>query len=207
MRREKPETWYAIAQQNGTMIKKREGKIVYLGSQKVEFKEKTENDEVNHQIRLIYKVTEETILPDGQTLLMPKIEVDTYWTSLPDEPKVIIELYEKHGTSEQFHSEIKTDLDLERLPSGKFATNNLVLHPGVLAYNILRIIGQMMVCSTKTPLRKKAQRRRIRTVIHNLIYYLACRLVYHARQYKLSFGHHSPWFLVFKEIYQKLSYV
>ena len=25
---------------------------------------------------------------------------------------------------EQFHSEIKTDLDLERLPSGKFDTND-----------------------------------------------------------------------------------
>ena len=30
-----------------------------------------------------------------------------------------------HGTSEQFHSEFKTDLDIEQLPSGKFATNAL----------------------------------------------------------------------------------
>ncbi len=28
-----------------------------------------------------------------------------------------------HDTSEQFHSEFKTDMNLERLPSGKFATN------------------------------------------------------------------------------------
>ena len=39
----------------------------------------------------------------------------------------IIDLYSDHGTSEQFHSEFKTDMDIERLPSGKFATNQLVL--------------------------------------------------------------------------------
>lgn len=40
----------------------------------------------------------------------------SYITSLPDVPSTIIELYQDHRTSEQFHSEIKTDLDLERLP-------------------------------------------------------------------------------------------
>jgi hypothetical protein len=33
----------------------------------------------------------------------------------------VIELYRQHATSEQFHSEFKTDLDLERLPTGKFS--------------------------------------------------------------------------------------
>lgn len=32
-------------------------------------------------------------------------------------------------------------MDLERLPSGKFDTNALILKLGMLAYNILRIIG------------------------------------------------------------------
>ncbi|OIQ58497.1 hypothetical protein MOTE_18670 [Moorella thermoacetica] len=41
-----------------------------------------------------------------------------------------------------FSKLIKNDLDLERLPSGKFATNDLVLHLGVFAYNILRLLGQ-----------------------------------------------------------------
>ena len=54
----------------------------------------------------------------------------------------MIELYHQHGTSEQFHSEIKSDMDLERLPSGKFATNALVLSLGQVAYNILRLCGQ-----------------------------------------------------------------
>jgi hypothetical protein len=33
---------------------------------------------------------------------------------------------------EQFHSEFKTDLDIARLPSGKFATNALVQASSVL---------------------------------------------------------------------------
>ena len=42
----------------------------------------------------------------------------------------------------QYHSEIKTDIDVERLPSGKFESNKLVLELTMIAYNILRIIGQ-----------------------------------------------------------------
>ncbi len=33
-------------------------------------------------------------------------------------------------------------MDLERLPSGKFTTNALILELGMIAYNILRMIGQ-----------------------------------------------------------------
>ena len=33
-------------------------------------------------------------------------------------------------------------MDMERLPSGKFETNELVLELAILAYNILRMIGQ-----------------------------------------------------------------
>ncbi|SHM83503.1 Transposase DDE domain-containing protein [Caldanaerovirga acetigignens] len=57
---------------------------------------------------------------------MPEIEVSTYYTSLlEEEPEVIEALYAEHGTIEQFHSELKSDMDLERLPSGKFETNDL----------------------------------------------------------------------------------
>lgn len=54
---------------------------------------------------------------------------------------------------EQFHSEIKTDLDLGRLPSGKFATNDLVLHFAILAYILLRIVGQKNLKRGDTPLK------------------------------------------------------
>lgn len=94
------------------------------------------------KLRIVFEVIERTIDKTGQTLLMPELEVATYWTSRADEPKTIFALYHEHGTMEQFHSEIKSELDLERLPSGKFATNSLVLHIGMLAYNLLRLIGQ-----------------------------------------------------------------
>ncbi len=69
---------------------------------------------------------------------------------------------------EQYHSEVKTDVDLERLPSGKFATNRLVLHLACLTYNLLRVICQATIGREDVPLRKAAQRRRIRTVIQIL---------------------------------------
>ena len=44
---------------------------------------------------------------------------------------------------EQFHSEIKTDFDLERLASGKFDCNDLILRLGMLAYSCLRLTGEL----------------------------------------------------------------
>lgn len=200
LRNEKPESWLAIAKENGPGCIERKGKTVYMGSVMKKPKD------FDAPVRVIYKVIERTILANGQTLLVPEIEVETYWTSLPDPAHKIIDLYHGHGTCEQFHSEIKSDLDLERLPSGKFATNNLVLHFGIFAYNILRVIGQMTVKLAKdvVPLRKKAQRRRIRTVIQNLIT-MASRLVYHARRLKLRFGRYSLWLGTFQRLYAALT--
>lgn len=82
----------------------------------------------------------------------------------------VIELYHNHAVCEQYHSEIKTDMDIERLPSGKFATNALILKLGMLAYNILRIIGTEAMKQNDMPVRHKTiKRRRIRTVIDRLI--------------------------------------
>jgi hypothetical protein len=105
-----------------------------------------------------------------------------------------------HGTSEQFHSEIKTDLDLERLPAGKFATNDLVLHTGLFAYNLLRIMGQESLREDDAPIRGNVKRRRIRTVIQNIVY-MAARYVRHARNICLNFGSNSPWFRTARRLY------
>lgn len=43
----------------------------------------------------------------------------------------------KRCASEQFHSEFKTNLDIERLPSVRFASNALALNVSMLAYNLL----------------------------------------------------------------------
>jgi hypothetical protein len=97
------------------------------------------------------RAVERTIDKKGQLLLIPEIELEGWWTTLDLPPKDVIRLYEDHGTSEQFHSEIKTDMDIERLPSGKFSTNALILTLGGLAYNILRAIGQMGLVDGMSP--------------------------------------------------------
>ncbi len=84
------------------------------------------------------RVIERTIDKHGQHLLIPDIEIEGWWSSLEFDDEAIIALYADHATSKQFHREFKTDLDIERLPSGKFATNALVLACAAFAYNVLR---------------------------------------------------------------------
>lgn len=193
IRKESPEEWLALAKKNGEYYLERPGKEVYTGHTYID-------RGLEEPLRVVFKVILRTIDAKDQILLIPDIEVQTFWTSLPDKPEVIIQQYQGLGTMEQFHSEFKTDMDLERFPSGKFATNELVLTLGVVSYNMLRFIGQQSLLVKDTPLRKQAQRRRVRTVIQNLIT-IAAKLVYHARRYKLRFGRHSPWMNALKRIY------
>ena len=153
---------------------------------------------------MVFCVTLQTMEADGHALLIPKVEVETYWTSLSDDVATVVELYRAHGTSEQFHSELKTDLDLERLPSGKFQTNELVLLLGMVAYNLLKLIGQESLQETDAPIRKQVSRRRVRSVMQDLAY-LACRLVKHARRWMLSFGRNCPWFKTWRRVYLRFA--
>ena len=88
---------------------------------------------------------------------------------------------------DRFHSEFKTDLDLERLPSGKFDTNALVCALAALAMNILRLLGQAGLHGPDAPVRHEAKRRRIKTVMQELIY-RAARLIDHGRRRILGLG-------------------
>jgi len=117
----------------------------------------------------------------------------------------VIHWYADHGTSEQFHSELKTDLDIERLPSGKFDTNALVLGCSMLAYNLLRWIGQNGLLGPRSPRRNKAKRRRLKTVMQELMY-IAARVIKTARTIKLAFAKGSRAFSAFDEVYQRLAY-
>jgi hypothetical protein len=114
----------------------------------------------------------------------PEILVEAYWTSLAWDPVDIQRFYQKRGTSEQFHSELKTDMGFERLPSGKFTANqHLGFGHDCLQYAAL--LGQRSLGSGLVPGRKsKSQRLRLRTVMQNLIY-MAGRIVYHARRHFL----------------------
>mgnify|MGYP001767728485 FL=1 len=153
--------------------------------------------------RRIVRVIERTIDPNGQFLVAPEITLEGWWSDLAMEPEDIIELYRQHATSEQFHSEFKTDLDLERLPSGKFDTNALVMALGAFAYNILRFIGQTGLIAPFGPMRHSAKRRRLRTVIQELMY-LAARLITTGRRLKLRFSRHCPAFAAFSAVYARL---
>jgi hypothetical protein len=156
--------------------------------------------------RRIHRLIERTVEARGQVLLVPEIEYDFWDTTLPDtfRPSAVIRLYEDHGTHEQFHSEYKTDLDLERLPSGKFATNDLILSLAMLAYNVLRLIGQSALLSADAPVRHPAKRRRLKTVMQELIT-VSAKLVDHARRKILAFGRHCAAFTVFERLYVQWS--
>ena len=98
---------------------------------------------------------------------MPEYEVSTCWTNLPLEAQDMSTLYQDHGTSEQFHSELKSDMNVERLPSGKFKTNQIYLHCAMIAFNLLR--SWLAVTSRKhlAPVKIKESKERLRTVIRD----------------------------------------
>jgi hypothetical protein len=180
VRKESLDDWLTLAQQCGTASHPRPGKTVWRG------------DTVRHvegrdaPLRIVFEVTERTTTLTGQGWLIPDIEVDTYWTSLTAPADEIIALYHDHGTSEQFHAELKTDIGLERLPSTWFATNALIVVLGMVAYNLLRLCGQERLSppdglSEERPVyRCAATRRRLRSVIQDLML-VPCRLITRAR--------------------------
>ena len=145
---------------------------------------------VTRPLRRVLRLIERDIDRSGQQLIVPEIELEGWTTSLLGgqfNAEKIMALYADHGTHEQFHSEFKTDLDLERLPSGKFDTNYLVCQLAALAMNILRLMGQRGLLGPDAPVRHPAKRRRIKTVMQELIY-RAGRLIEHGRRLILGLG-------------------
>jgi hypothetical protein len=205
LRKESLEEWLEEAQAHGDWEFPREGKEVYTGQ--------TWRPRDGKTYRIVFEVSRRTITADGQKLLVPEIDVNTWWTSLKLPAKEVIALYHAHGTSEQYHSEIKTDLDLERLPSGKFATNATMLSLGLVAYNVLRLCGQRAVhqqrrfpLEDRAPLGKKVFRRRLRSVIQDLMY-LSAKLTRHANRWRLSFWRNSPWAATWRGLYARFCVV
>jgi len=90
-------------------------------------------------------------------------------------------------------------MDLERLPSGKFAANSLILTLSVTVFNMLRLCGQEGTGNGYTT-GKKVKRRRLRTVIQDLMY-MAARVVTHAHQMYLSFLKRNKLREVWTQIY------
>lgn len=179
----------------------REGKRVATFTQYVERKHRGKD----YTFRRVMRVTERRIDKKGQYLLIPEVTVEGWWTSLELPNEQVIALYRDHATSEQFHSEFKTDLDVERLPSGKFDTNDLVLNMAMLTYNILKHIGLIGLLDDDSPVRHPAKRRRVRTAMQELIY-IAVRLIRTGREFHLRFGRFCAGFKAFDKVYHHLEY-
>ena len=202
LRRESKDGWFEMAKANSQNITiSREGKTVYTGSDWKPVTYTTEDGvEKNVTIRTGYEIIERTIDKYGQFLLPSDIEANTWWTNTGMTDAEVIQNYHAHGECEQFHSEIKTDMDVERLPSGKFETNELVLELTMIAYNILHMIGQETIGGRGPKPRHKVHRRRLRTVIGNLIM-LASHITTHARQVVMGLGRSNVWRHAFASVY------
>lgn len=161
--------------------------------------------ELRHVIRVKRLRTWIEKTENGPQPLIPFIDnyqVDGWWTTLSKEsPCQVVELYEAHGTSEQFHSELKGELDLERLPSGKFATNALVLAMGVLAYNLLKTLS--LIGDDAFSHRAPAKRRRMKTIIQELIL-LPARICRSGHRLILDLGGFSQIGKAFRRLYNRL---
>jgi len=156
-------------------------------------------------LRRLYRLTERTLDKKGQPLLLPEYVLEGWTTTLGPEVdhEQLIALYRDHATHEQFHAEFKTDMDLNRLPSGKFATNHLVCALAALAMNLLRIVGQHTLHESDSPLRKAALRRRIKTVMQEMMY-KAARIISHARGWVLGISGSDSGFAVFERAFGKM---
>ena len=138
-RRESEEKWLKMAKRNGKRTEPRKGKKVWVGRARI--------NPHKEDLYCIYEVIERKSDSAGNQFLIPEIEVNSWWTNLSSDAEEVISLYHDHATSEQFHSELKHDLGVERLPSGKLAVNKILLAVAMNAYNALRLLGQHSVVS------------------------------------------------------------
>ncbi len=207
LRKESKEDWLGMAKDNSLDITHtRDSKDVYIGSGWKEITYQAQDRTTKHAtIRIGYGIIERTIDKKGQFLLVPDIGVNVWRTNTGFTDREVIRQYHAHGESEQFHSELKTDMDLERLPSGKFETNELVLELAILSYNILRMIGQESPGKRNPHLKRAVKRRRHRTVINNMVN-MACHVTEQARKLIIGLGKSNVWRDVFRHVYYAFEY-
>jgi hypothetical protein len=197
-RQEDPVKWlsHALAQQEGEPQRPRKGKEVYVGT--AEHLRPGGESSTQEPLPVIYRVVRRSVDKKGQPLLIDQVSVETYWTNLGESAADIIGLYHDHGTSEQYHSELKSDLNLERFPSQSFAVNTLFLHLGTLAYNLLRSLDELarevrQEQKESWPQRiKEVARRRVGSVIRDLIL-VASKRVRHAGREIVKLVGAWPW--------------
>ena len=199
LRSESLDKWLETAKEHGTEHVSRPGKTVWTGSIWTTF---IDDDGMKTPVRQVFRVVERSVLADGTPLLMPKLDAEVWYANLEFEtPAEIMALYCDHGTSEQYHSEFKGEIGLERLPCGDLAANKKVMLLGLVAYNVLRRIGaDALNCGARVPLRKEVSRRRIRKVIQDVIR-IACKFVETGRRKIVRLASASPWTPVLERLY------
>lgn len=195
LRKESLDQWLEIGKQYGKESHPREGKTVYTGSV---YRDKG----LVTPLRIAFEITVRTSHANGQLMLEPDVNVETWWASTAHTEAELIRLYRDHATCEQFHSEIKSDIGLERFPSGKLDTNAAILKLAALAYNILRIIGQDALRYSDKLTRKDVHRLRAKTVIKRFMF-IAGRVITHARDTFLTLGRSNIWINTFSFLYAK----
>lgn len=203
LRLEDKAQWLAMAESLGNPEEPRLGKYVYTGT--VHHLVPGGQSSGQGPLHVAYRVIHRTVDAKGQGLIIPTIEVETYWTNLWYEAEDIIKAYHDRGTSEQYHSELKNDMGIERLPSHAFTTNQLYLRLASIAYNLLRAIGQMAFSQrTSWPKRiKRVKRRRLRSIIKDLIL-VGGKYVRHAGRVYIKISRHNVWFDVLMGIHRSL---
>jgi hypothetical protein len=199
-RRENDEKWLKIAKRHGKLVESRKGKKVWTGTVGIHPKKK---DETLENIHCVFEVIERKIDAKGNRLIFPEIEVNSWWTNLSYEAEKVIELYHDHATSEQFHSELKHDMDVERLPSGKFEVNQIMLSVAMNAYNTLRLLGQKAIEKEGV---KGFKRKRVGKVICDIIC-VAGKLVRHGRELIFKMNEKDPMLPVFKRLNAALDFL
>ncbi len=183
----------------------RPGKTIYRGVRS----DKSPANFPEYRGFMVVEAVERTVLADGQALLMPSIELSSWWTNQPYSVRRCAALYRDHGTGEQFHSELKCDMGIELLPSGNMKTNALVLGLATMAFNCLRSIGQAALEIAAPPADEEEKeekpvkvRYRLRTVLLDYIK-VGSKIVRHANRLFQKFGKNCHNFLVMKEIYAR----
>ena len=171
----------------------REGKTVYIGSTWIERSYRNASGNTRRiTLRAVYEITERTMEPNGQLLMPPSVEVNMFTTNADLTDAQVIEGYHDHATCEQFHAELKSDLDFEKVPSGKYLTNCVLNDLAMFAFNTLRCIGMRLYDLRKIPKRGSAFRRKISTVIHNIMHAPAI-IATHAGYRKIDLGGANRW--------------
>ena len=199
-RRENDEEWLELAKRHGQQTKPREGKKVWIGTVGIH---PEKQDEVMSEVNCVFEVIERKIDSTGTRLLIPEIEVNSWWTNMDCDAEKIIELYHDHATSEQFHSELKHDLGVERLPSGKLNVNKILFAISMNAYNALRLLGQE---SIKPEKRGKHKRKRLGKVISDIIC-IAGKIVKHAKSLIFKIYEKDPMLPVFLRLDAALDFI